>query len=142
MRTFFLGLLLLSCACGGEDREAREAKLFLDRVRAIDISDPVETRQERVDALERLVLSTERVKEARDVCLRFHRSLLDAETGAAEVRSALDALPPEQQHAGPETSRIAQRLRESNAAAAQAERLQPECEAKTASLATRYQPRR
>ena len=142
MRTALAFFLVVTAGCHcGEDREGREARLFLERVRRIDVGQEPEQRRTEVAGLKRLVLSTERVTSARDTCVEFHESLLDAEEGAAEVRRAMDALPPGTK-AGPETRRISNRLTESNESARRAGELQPECERLVAALAARHRGRR
>lgn len=134
-------VLIALGACGDGDLEGREARMLVAAVEEIDVRLPVADRRERVEHLKRLRLQTEAVRSAREACLTFHESLLDAEDGAEWVRAAVAQLPD---GAAPsaETARIAKRLSASNSAADRAERMQPRCEEAVRVLARRHDVRR
>lgn len=127
----------LPLALGCEPDARNDANLFLDRVKRIDLDDPVEQRRELVDRLAALPLSAEEVQRARDACVEAHRTLLEAEDRHAQARTAV-AGATESDIAITERQRIEQDIQASNRALERSRQLFPRCQRLTRDLELRY----
>ena len=134
-------LLLAFCACGA-DKEANEARLFLDRYDSLEHPDFTQ-RAERVEAFARMRFESESVKSAHEICSSMHESAIEAETKSVEARRALEALeaaPPEQRTAEAHEN-VEALLRESTGAVEHAAEIRPRCDELLAELRTRFETR-
>lgn len=138
-RALVASLLVALTACGPDERN--EAQLFLDRYEALDVNvDDLAERRRRVDALERLVLSSERVIGAREACLAMHQALLEAEEQQAEARATLARLEraAESERTPEATAEVDAAITRSMSATAQVRELRPACDEKLADLRARF----
>jgi hypothetical protein len=135
-------LVLAACAIGCEPDARNDANLFLDRVRRIDLDDPVEERRRLVDSLASLPLSAEPVQRARDACVEAHRTILEAEELHARARSAVEEHEDESQMPITERQRIERDIQESNRAIERSREMFTRCHRLTRDLELRYRSRR
>lgn len=139
---FALLLLTSSAGCGGgEDAEANDARLLLDRVGAIEgvPEQAFEARMERVEVLRRLPLRGESLIAVREACAEMHGALLEADVQNALIHSigAPDEdTPPE------ELARLERAFTAAEAAAARVVVHRDACVDGTATLRARYAPDR
>lgn len=141
--TVIAALLAMTAGCSGcEDRSRNEAELFLSRVGDIDENDPLPQRTAEVRALERLVVTTDEVRHAKDTCVHAHASLLRAEAEQSSARDAL-ARATEGQGAAAQLTAADQRaiqasIDASNTAIAEARDSFPACQRAIRDLERRY----
>lgn len=119
-----------------------EARTLLDRLDGLDLDDPIEERRRRVTSLASLPLSDATVKEARDVCVDAHQSLLDAEELHTSARAALARYEDESAIPVAEQQRIQRAITGSNDALTRARDLIGRCERHTRDLDNRYRRQR
>lgn len=138
-RVFLLLLVLGAC---GADKEANEARLFLDRYDALEHPDFVQ-RAERVEAFARMRFESESVKSAHEVCSSLHEAAIEAEAKSVEARSALEALErlPASERTNEAQRGIEASLGESSAAVERAAEIRPRCEEHLAELRARFATR-
>ncbi len=138
-----IALVLLGALLGCGDREANEARLFLDRYDALEHPD-LRERRARVDALRRMVFQSERVAQAQAVCGRVHDAVLRAEEKTTEARALLERmeqLPPSERTTALRAE-IEGALTASQEAADEAAAHKPSCDRALADLRTRHAPSR
>ncbi len=136
-------LALTACvaACGA-DKEANEARLFLDRYDSLEHPD-FTARAERVETFARMRFDSESVKAAHETCSAMHEAAIEAEAKSVEARHTLEALeaaPPEQRTRERQQA-VETLLGESSAAVERAAELRPRCDEQLAELRTRFETR-
>lgn len=134
-------LMVVLCACGA-DKEANEARLFLDRYDTLEHPDFVQ-RTERVEAFARMRFESESVKSAHEVCSSMHEAAIAAEAKSVEARAALEALerlPPEERTEEGHQN-VERLLGESTAEVERAAEIRPRCDEALAELRTRFATR-
>ncbi|MEZ4328530.1 MAG: Na(+)/H(+) antiporter subunit D [Polyangiales bacterium] len=139
-----LALLLLtsSAGCsGGDDAEANDARLLLDRVAAVEgvPEQAFEARMERVEVLRRLPLRGEALIAVRDACAELHAALLEADVQQALIRSLG---PPDETTPPEELARLERAFHDAEAATARVAAQRDGCVDGTAELRARYTPSR
>ena len=116
--------------------------MLVDRVQAIDESDPPDVRRPRVADLAALSVHDVDVVRARDACVRFHEALLTAEDAQHRARHDLERATGGDEHAtkiDPDAARrISQAIRESEAAIRSSRQLFPGCEGEVRGLRDRF----
>lgn len=132
---------LLVCACGA-DKEANEARLFLDRYDSLEEPNFAQ-RAERVEAFARMRFESESVKSVHSACSPMHESAIEAEAKSAEARRAVEALEsaPPDRRTRERQDEVESLLGASTAALERAAELRPRCEELLAELRTRYATR-
>jgi hypothetical protein len=90
-RIVWIALLLFAC----ERDSSAEARMFLDRLDALDLDDPVADRRRLLTSLENMPIADPEIAAARAVCADAHRTTLEAEELTERVRSALAEYPDE-----------------------------------------------
>ena len=126
---------LLASAC--EDDERRNARELLERIQTVDIQEPHEQREPQIAALRKMPLHEKRLVEIRDVCVKAHEALLEAEEYQARARRVIEAADGDA--AAEAAAPVAQDLERSEAALKQAKALFPRCEHETRDLALRFE---
>jgi len=144
MKVLPVGALLVAVVIGAgcQGRESEQARAFLAAYAAIDHNDPEPVRVARIEALEKLVVTSPSVAQTRDECTRAHRALLDSEGAQERAAQALDdairgdagaqPLPPEQ------TQAIQAVISAAEAALSEARKRFARCEAEARDLSLRY----
>lgn len=114
MRSLVLpALLLLSSACDSHEQEGNELSLLMQRVQGY--TDATEQEQSaQLAALRQFEPSTNRVREARDVCLEAYTLVERAETDHAEARRMLEAVSAGQGDLAKTRPEIEKRIARSN----------------------------
>lgn len=132
--------LLIGAGCGPDP--STEARSLLDRLDGLDLDAPMDERRRRVTSLANMPLHDASVKQARDVCVEAHRSILEAEELHANASAALARF--EDEGAIPVGTRgsIQRDIEGSNAALARARDVMGRCERHTRDLDVRYRRRR
>jgi hypothetical protein len=139
---FALLLLTSAAGCsGGDDAEANDARLLLDRVAAVEgvPEQAFEARMERVEVLQRLPLRGEALVAVRDACAAMHGALLEADVQSALLRS-IGA--PNEDTPPAELARLERAFADAEAAAARVTTHRDACVDGTATLRARYAPER
>ncbi|MBK8407551.1 MAG: Na(+)/H(+) antiporter subunit D [Sandaracinaceae bacterium] len=137
------GLLLVTstAGCGGDDSEANDARLLLDRVTALEgvPEQAFEARMERVEVLRALPLRGETLVTVRDACAEMYGALLEADIQNALIRTI--GAPTEETSAA-DLQRLERAFTDAEAAAARVLAHRDGCVDGTASLRARYAPSR
>lgn len=136
-------LLVVVAGCG--DRKKAEARMVVDRVRAIDPYSAVAVRGKLVDGLAKLDVQAPDVRKVRDACVHAHRELLEAEGLQSDAKKALDQAQSAKtagKLTDAQAERIAHTIKRSNEALVEASVLLPKCQAQVAKLASRYEIKR
>jgi hypothetical protein len=133
-------ILLLACACGGDNSQHEQARALLERISALDLNATPAERKRRLDRLHALPLTEERLVRVRDLCLEAHTGLLAAELEQTVARKRLDAA----QSGAPNPDRkeleaIAAQVAHAATTLREAQAVLPECEQSMRGLA---QPKR
>lgn len=138
-----LAIASLLVALGGCQQDpSGEARMLLDRLDQLDLDDPVEDRRRVVDNLAHMPLGNDQIREARDVCVEAHRTLLSAEDLHARARAALAPYEDESTIPITERQRIQRDIDASNRALERASGLVSRCERHTRDLDMRYRRHR
>lgn len=136
-----LALLAAGSACGA-DKEANEARLFLDRYDSLENPDFAE-RTARVEGFARMRFESESVASTHEACSAMHEAAIEAEAKSVEARHALEALEAADPSArtAEARDRVEALLSESTAAVERAAEIRPQCEERLADLRTRFATR-
>ena len=134
-----LGVLLVGC--GGDDSEANDARLLLDRVTALEgvPEQAFEARMERVEVLRALPLRGEALVAVRDACAEMHGALLDADIQQALIRTIGS---PTEETSREDLERLERAFTAAEAAAGRVVTHRDGCVDGTAALRARYAPAR
>lgn len=133
-------MLVVSASCVvscGEDVR-NEASVLVDRVRSIDIEQPLEVRRVRVAALRELSPRDPDVRRARDACLQMHESLVIAETEQNKARHIFGMFRNGGSPSTRQRDEIERALRASEGATKRAQRTLTSCTRQVADLELRY----
>ncbi len=133
---------LFAALSGCQHDPSGEARMFLDRLDGLDLDDPIEDRRRLVENLAHMPLTDDDVREARDVCVEAHRTLISAEDLHARARAALAGHEDETTIPIPERQRIQSDIDGSNRALERAAGLVSRCERHTRDLDMRYRRHR
>ena len=134
-RLSLLAALAAAPLTGCEDRADNEARLLVDRIRAVDAEAPAADRRAHLEQLRGVALAEPRFVAIRDGCVRGHEALLLAEDEQERARVLLGALT--QNGGGPADARaptISAALDASNAAVERAGPLLTQCQSDVAAL--------
>lgn len=127
--------------CGGDDSEANDARLLLDRVTALEgvPEQAFEARMERVEVLRALPLRGEALVSVRDACAEMYGALLEADIQQALIRT-IGA--PTEETSPDDLARLEQAFTAAEGAAARVLTHRDGCIDGTATLRARYAPNR
>lgn len=147
--TLFAALMLLAlllitstAGCGGgDDTEANDARLLLDRVASLEgvPEQAFEARMERVEVLRRLPLRGEELTTVREACVEMHAALLQADVQNALIHRIG---PPDEQTPPADLARLERAFNDAEAAAGRVAEHRDACVDGTATLRARYAPDR
>lgn len=82
----------MAAACSSEGAERREARRFLAGYTAVAEAVGEQARRTRLKQLKELPLHGETASQARDLCVRAHTALLDAEAEQARAEGMFEKL--------------------------------------------------
>lgn len=107
MMALLAGILCLSSACSGGE-SAAEARALLSAIAELDADSNFSSRAGQLARLTRLQLRDTAVASTRDVCLRAHLSLLEAERNQSRALSLLTQAADARAEASPTLALMAQ----------------------------------
>lgn len=115
--------------------------MLLDRIERLDLDDPVEERRRLVDSLASMPLADADVMSARDVCVRAHRSILEAEEKQAHAAMLLARYESDEVPSAGDQLRIRRDIDEADGAIQRSRSLFARCHSETQALQSRYRRR-
>ncbi|MBN1653669.1 MAG: hypothetical protein JXA30_07825 [Deltaproteobacteria bacterium] len=135
----FIVVLSLISAC--EDRERKESRLLLERLRSVDIRMPYDKRKSAVTQIEALVFTEKKLSQIRDRCVRAHRALIEAEEQQEKAKRVLEratALDANASIKEPDLAVIAEAVSRSNDEIKRAKDAFPSCDRAIRGLELRF----
>jgi hypothetical protein len=142
--TFVIGVALscLGTSACGDGRLRSEARAFLTRYDAIDHREKAALREQKVHALEQLVLTEPEVLKARQHCVDGHSALLASERTHEHAAEQLDRAVAASPHGAPLSAQATEQIRaeieQADTALARARENLRECENLARGLSLRF----